>query len=182
MTLLSSKASLQSEEIAPCIIYTHLEESLLKWEIKTGTRSWEAGNENILPPYWKTSWISVVASHYWQRRLMFPTLSSCLKGIQHFLMQLIEIFYLLFSCDQKQDFVNLLRKPFSENVKAEKSRYHRMDTDKSSCLQTWADSKIRRRKGLWSHQKYFSLSYFFIRKGKIKCSPPVFVITMINFI
>lgn len=115
MTLLSSKASLQSEEIAPCIIYTHLEESLLKWEIKTGTRSWEASNENILPPYWKTSWISVVTSHYWQRRLMFPTLSNCLKGIQHFLMQLIEIFYLLFSCNQKQDFVNLLNGQCPEN-------------------------------------------------------------------
>lgn len=40
---------LQSEEIVPFKIYTHLEESLLKQEIKTGASSWETGNENILP-------------------------------------------------------------------------------------------------------------------------------------
>lgn len=75
---------------------------------------------------------------------MFPTLSNFLKRSENFLMQLIKILYLLFSCDQKQDFVNLFngqcqKKPFSENVKAEKSlefRYHRMNNDKSSCLQT----------------------------------------------
>lgn len=75
---------------------------------------------------------------------MFPTLSNFLKRSENFLMQLIKILYLLFSCDQKQDFVNLFngqcqKKTFSENVKAEKSlefRYHRMNNDKSSCLQT----------------------------------------------
>lgn len=51
VTLLSF---LQSEEIAPCVIYTYLEKYfkvLLKREIKTGTNSLEAGNENILPSY-----------------------------------------------------------------------------------------------------------------------------------
>lgn len=82
------------------------------------------------------------------------------------------------------------KNPFSENVKAEKSllefRNHRMDNDKSSCLQ---DDELELKlksdegeKGSALIKSIFHLSYFFIKRGKIKCCHPIFVVTMINFI
>lgn len=137
-------------------------------------------------------WISIVSSHYWQRRLMFPTTSNCLKGIQYFLMQLIEIPYLLFSCDQKQDFVSLLNGQCQKNPFLRTWRQRKVFLSLDIIGWTMINHPVCKleltlkfdegKKGSVLIKSIFHLSYFFIRRGKIKCYHPIFVVTMINFI
>lgn len=161
--------------------------NLKKKKIKTGTKSWEAGNENILPPYWITYWISSVSSHYWQRILTFPTLSNCFKGVSLCSSLKYSTSYLAVIRNRilsTYSMASVKKTPFLRMWRQRKVflsldiiGWTMIKLDKT-CLQTCADTKIWwRGKGLCSHQKYFSLSYSFIRRGKIKCCHPIFVVS-----
>lgn len=107
-------------------------------------------------------------------------------------MQLIEIFYLLFTCDQKQDFVNLL------NGQCQKNPFLRMWRQRKVFLSlditgwTMINHPVCKleltlksdegEKGSALIKSIFHLSYFFIKRGKIKCCRLIFVVTIINFI
>lgn len=107
-------------------------------------------------------------------------------------MQLIEIFYLLFTCDQKQDFVNLLNGQCQKNPFLRMWRQRKVFLSLDITEWTMINHPVCKleltlksdegEKGSALIKSIFHLSYFFIKRGKIKCCRLIFVVTIINFI